>query len=159
MTFTQIARPRPRRPASPRARAPGGSGSRRPQVAPEGLSQGHHGDGGGLGAEDAGAQGDGGEAGRLKYPTFRGLGLPLGSGAIESNIRRVVNLRLKGNAIYWREENAEAMLQIRALVLTDRWDERTAELRRFMSKDSRTNWRWTPQDMSSKVERAAPNTT
>lgn len=29
-----------------------------------------------------------GEAERLNYPTFRGLGLPLGSGAIESNINR-----------------------------------------------------------------------
>jgi len=95
-----------------------------------------------------------GEAGRLKYPTFRGLGLPLGSGAIESNIRRVVNLRLKGNAIYWRENMAEAMLHIRAQVLTNRWDERMDELRKLRATDSRTPWRWTPQDLSPKVERA-----
>jgi hypothetical protein len=95
-----------------------------------------------------------GEAGRLMYPTFRGKGLPLGSGAIESNIRRVVNLRLKGNAIYWNEDNAEAMLQTRAYVLTNRWDERLRELRRFRSRDGRTAWRWIPQDMTSKVERA-----
>jgi hypothetical protein len=99
-----------------------------------------------------------GEAGRLKYPTFRGLGLPLGSGTIESNIRRVVNLRLKGNAIYWRENNAEAMLQIRAHVLTNRWDERMRELRQLRSRDGRTSWRWTPQDMSSKVEHAPGST-
>lgn len=99
-----------------------------------------------------------GEAGRLKYPTFRGLGLPIGSGAIESNIRRVVNLRLKGNAIYWREENAEALLQIRSQVLTDRWDERLAQLRRLQARDGRTDWRWNPQDMSSKAERAATST-
>jgi hypothetical protein len=95
-----------------------------------------------------------GEAGRLKYPTFRGKGLPLGSGAIESNIRRVVNLRLKGNAIYWNEDTAEAMLQTRAYVLTDRWDDRLRELRRFRSRDSRTAWRWSPQDMTSKAELA-----
>jgi hypothetical protein len=100
-----------------------------------------------------------GAAGRLKYPTFRGLGLPLGSGAIESNVRRVVNLRLKGNAIYWREENAEAMLQIRALVLTNRWDERLAELRRLQSHDGRTEWRWLPQDMRAQVECAPLHTT
>jgi len=63
------------------------------------------------------------------------LGVPLGSGAIESSIRRVVNLRLKGNSIYWREENAEAMLQIRAQVLTNRWDERLAVLRQLQSYD------------------------
>jgi hypothetical protein len=95
-----------------------------------------------------------GEAGRLKYPTFRGLGLPLGSGAIESNIRRVVNLRLKGNAMYWLAENAEAMLQVRAHVLTNRWDERLRELRKLRSRDAQTAWNWTPQDMSSKAERA-----
>lgn len=99
-----------------------------------------------------------GDAGRLKYPAFRGLGLPLGSGAIESNIRRVVNLRLKNNAMYWRQENAESMLQIRAQVLTDRWDERMDELRKLRSKDARITWKWTPKDMSPKVECAEPST-
>ena len=41
---------------------------------------------------------------------FRRRGVPLGSGAIESAIRRVINLRLKGNSISWYEENAEGML-------------------------------------------------
>jgi hypothetical protein len=95
-----------------------------------------------------------GEAGRLKYPTFRSLGLPLGSGAIESNIRRVVNLRLKGNAIYWLAQNAEAMLQIRSYVLTDRWDQRLSELRKLRRLDVQTAWHWTPRDMRSNVERA-----
>ncbi len=44
-----------------------------------------------------------GEAGRLQYPTFRKLGLPLGSGAIESSIRRVINLRLKSNGMFWHK--------------------------------------------------------
>ena len=99
-----------------------------------------------------------GEAGRLKYPTFKSLGLPLGSGAIESNIRRVINMRMKGNSIYWREERSEAMLQLRAQVLTNRWDERLEELRRLQSNDSRTDWRWEPQDMSCKTECAAAST-
>ena len=96
-----------------------------------------------------------GDAGRLKYPTFRSMGVPLGSGAIESSIRRVVNLRLKGNSIYWREEGAEAMLQIRAQVLTNRWDERLAALRQLQSHDGGTDWRWQPQDMSSHAEPVA----
>ncbi len=41
------------------------------------------------------------EAGRLRYKCFRCRGVPLGSGAIESTIRRVINLRLKGTSIYW----------------------------------------------------------
>ena len=58
------------------------------------------------------------EAGRLRYNCFRYRGVPLGSGAIESTIRRVINLRLKGNGIYWTEDNAEAVFQLRAAVVS-----------------------------------------
>lgn len=91
-----------------------------------------------------------GDAGRLAYPTFRGLGLPLGSGAIESSIRRVINLRLKGNGIFWRETNAESMLQLRSLVMCDRWDDRMSEMRQLRKTMHLTDWNWTPLPMSSK---------
>jgi hypothetical protein len=92
-----------------------------------------------------------GEAGRLQYPTFRRLGLPLGSGAIESSIRRVINLRLKNNAMFWREEHAEEMLQVRAQVISQRWDERVKMMRQHARRDGCTNWKWEPQAMSSKT--------
>ena len=38
---------------------------------------------------------------RFAYTTMGGLGLPRGSGAVESAIRRVINLRIKGASIYW----------------------------------------------------------
>lgn len=100
-----------------------------------------------------------GEAGHLKYTYFRSLGLPIGSGAIESSIRRVINLRLKGNGIFWRVENAEAMLQIRAQVITDRWDERLQQMREHLASDGRRDWTWDPQPMSVKVERKSTNVT
>jgi hypothetical protein len=92
-----------------------------------------------------------GAAGRLQYPTFRKLGLPLGSGAIESSIRRVVNRRLKGNGIFWREGHAEEMLQVRAQVISKRWDERLQAMRQHLRYDGRTDWKWEPQAMSSKT--------
>lgn len=95
-----------------------------------------------------------GEADRLSYPRYRGLGLPLGSGAIESGIRRVVNLRLKSNGMFWREPQAEIMLQIRAQVLTDRWDERLRQMRELVRQDARQTWHWEPQAMSPKSEPA-----
>jgi hypothetical protein len=49
-------------------------------------------------------------------------GLPIGSGAMESAIRRVVNLRLKGASIYWLRENAEAMLLLRSFYKSGRWN-------------------------------------
>lgn len=98
-----------------------------------------------------------GEAGRLKSPTFRGLGLPLGSGAIERTIRRVVHLRLKGNSISWHQDMAEAMLQLRAQVLTDRWDERLKRLRELRRIDARTDWKWEPSNRTPKEEAIPSN--
>lgn len=98
-----------------------------------------------------------GEAGRLAYPTFRKLGLPLGSGAIESSIRRVINLRLKSNATFWREPNAETMLQVRAQVISDRWDERLAESRAMLRRHAIPDPSWETRPMSSKTEGAKAN--
>lgn len=92
-----------------------------------------------------------GEAGRLQYPTFRKWGLPMGSGAIESGIRRVINLRLKNNGMFWREEHAEEMLQVRAQVISKRWDERVKAMRQHLHHNGRIDWKWEPQAMSSKT--------
>lgn len=63
-----------------------------------------------------------GEAGRLIYMLFRRQGLSCGSGAIESGIRRVINIRRKGNGMFWKSDNAELMLQVRCQVVTDHWN-------------------------------------
>jgi len=60
---------------------------------------------------------------RMRYKSFREANLPIGSGAVESCVRRLVNLRLKGNGIFWTLENAERVLQLRAQLLSDRWNE------------------------------------
>jgi hypothetical protein len=89
-----------------------------------------------------------GSEGHLQYVTFRRRGIPCGSGAIESTIRRVINLRLKSNAIYWLEENAEAIFAIRALILCERWDDTLSRVRQTMARDRRLNWRWTAPDLT-----------
>lgn len=93
-----------------------------------------------------------GEAGRMSYVSYRRQGLPLGSGAIESSIRRVINLRLKSNAMFWYEEHAESMLQVRAQVLTNRWDERMAQLAAHRRQQASRDWHWEPRAFSCKVE-------
>lgn len=60
---------------------------------------------------------------RLIYKECTDNGLPQGSGAIESSIRRVVNLRMKGNSIYWKEESANSMLFLRSYYKAGRWSE------------------------------------
>ena len=86
------------------------------------------------------------EARRLRYDVFRSWRLPMGSGAIESTIRRVINLRLKGNSIYWTEDNAEAVFQLRAAVVSGRWEEIIGHTREAIARDRRTDWRWTPPE-------------
>jgi hypothetical protein len=92
------------------------------------------------------------DAGRLRYNCFRCRGVPMGSGAIESTIRRVINLRLKGNGIYWTEDNAEAVFQLRAAVVSGRWEEILAHTRDSMARDRRTDWRWTPPECLAELK-------
>jgi hypothetical protein len=60
--------------------------------------------------------------GRLKYAQVLGKNLPIGSGAIESLIRQVVNLRMKGNSKFWLKENAEIMLHLRCQWIAGSWN-------------------------------------
>ena len=92
----------------------------------------------------------------LRYDWFSYRGRPLGSGAVESASRRVSNLRLKGNGIYWREENAEAMLALRAAALTGRWEETMGRVQAAMAKDRRREWRWEAPDIVAELNSAVP---
>ena len=58
---------------------------------------------------------------RLGYKSAKDHGIPIGSGAMESSIRRVVNLRMKGNSIFWKQENANDMLMLRSYYKAGRW--------------------------------------
>jgi hypothetical protein len=49
--------------------------------------------------------------------------LPIGSGAIESLIRQVINLRLKGNGKFWLPENAEIILHGRCQWAAGQWEQ------------------------------------
>ena len=92
------------------------------------------------------------DAGRLRYNCFRARGVPLGSGAIESTIRRVINLRLKGSSIYWTEANAEAVFQLRAAVVSGRWEEIVEHTGAAMARDRRRGWHWTPPECLAELK-------
>ncbi len=59
---------------------------------------------------------------RMTYAEFRRLKIPIGSGCVESAIRRVINLRLKSPGIFWKLETAESMLFLRNQLLSGRWN-------------------------------------
>jgi hypothetical protein len=92
------------------------------------------------------------DAGRLRYSSFRCGSVPRGSGVIESTIRRVINLRLKGSGISWTEDNAEAVFQLRAAVVSGRWEEVLEHTRAAMAKDRRTEWRWIPLECLAELK-------
>jgi hypothetical protein len=60
---------------------------------------------------------------RMDYSVSRAQKTPIGSGAIESAVRRVINLRVKSNATYWLRENAETMIRLRAWIKAGRSEE------------------------------------
>lgn len=73
---------------------------------------------------------------RLRYGGWRERGIPIGSGAVESSVRRVINLRMKGASVTWLEEHAEGVLHLRAFAKSGRW----GELERVVL----THCRWRP---------------
>ena len=69
-------------------------------------------------------------AARMCYPDLRAAGLPQGTGAVESAVRRVVNMRLKSTGTFWDEDNAERMLLLRCRLKAGRWDDLEAAMHR-----------------------------
>jgi hypothetical protein len=59
---------------------------------------------------------------KFNYGHVAALKLPIGSGSIESLIRRVVNLRLKSAGKSWLKENAERVLHARCQWAAGTWD-------------------------------------
>lgn len=56
---------------------------------------------------------------RTDYPTYLARGWEIGSGEIESACKTVVNQRLKGAGMRWREPGTTAVCQLRALFKSD----------------------------------------
>jgi hypothetical protein len=94
--------------------------------------------------------------GHMDYGPYQRRGLPIGSGAVESAIRRVINLRVKGPGLMWREENAEGMVVLRAAALSERWEELLEKVRQSLGQDRRIDWKWTSPDMRAEVKAGIP---
>ncbi|HLZ68737.1 MAG TPA: ISKra4 family transposase [Dehalococcoidia bacterium] len=55
-----------------------------------------------------------GNAARMQYPAFRAAGLPIGSGAVESSARHVIQQRLKRAGARWSDAGGQVMVALRA---------------------------------------------
>jgi len=62
-------------------------------------------------------------SGRIDYPRYRAMGLPVGSGAVEGTCKHLVGARCKGSGMRnWRKRRAEAVLSLRAALLDGTFD-------------------------------------
>jgi hypothetical protein len=60
---------------------------------------------------------------RMRYVTLEMRQLPIGSGQVESAVRRVVNLRFKAPGSFWTETTVSGLMYLRAAFKAGRWDE------------------------------------
>lgn len=60
---------------------------------------------------------------RMRYKEFRSKGYPIGSGTVESACKRVIGARVKQAGMCWSRPGAQAVLTLRAELLSGRWEE------------------------------------
>ncbi|MBU2431883.1 MAG: hypothetical protein KKH99_14415 [Proteobacteria bacterium] len=64
-----------------------------------------------------------GHRGRMHYPQYRKAGMTIGSGAIESVHKWVIQARCKQAGMAWSEAGINAMMRLRCVWASGRWDE------------------------------------
>jgi hypothetical protein len=60
---------------------------------------------------------------QIRYAEFLAAGYPIGSGAVESANKLVVEARLKGAGMHWAREQVNPMVALRTIACSDRWEE------------------------------------
>lgn len=60
---------------------------------------------------------------QIAYAAFVAAGLPIGSGAVESANKLVVEARLKGPGMHWAPAHVDPMLALRGALCSGRWNE------------------------------------
>ena len=60
---------------------------------------------------------------RMHYAEYRAAGYPIGSGTVESTCKRLIGARIKGAGMRWSKLGAQAVLTLRAELLSGRWEQ------------------------------------
>jgi hypothetical protein len=71
----------------------------------------------------------------LDYPGLRAAGWPIGTGAVESANKLVVEERMKGPGMHWSEAHVDPMLALRNAQCSRRWDEDWAATAALLTRE------------------------
>ena len=58
---------------------------------------------------------------RMCYPDFEAMGLPIGSGNVESAAKNIVQARLKRSGMRWSRDGGQHVLDLRTYLKSGRW--------------------------------------
>lgn len=97
---------------------------------------------------------------RIRYAEFQKQGYPIGSGIVESAGKLVVEARLKGSGMHWKDANLNPMLALRSRLCSRRWTETwrgiTAAWRAAHRHKHDAAWRTRCADKAAKRPSSAP---
>ncbi|MFQ5861426.1 MAG: hypothetical protein ACE5IG_07770 [Dehalococcoidia bacterium] len=96
---------------------------------------------------------------QIRYVDFQAMGYPIGSGAVESANKLVVEARLKGSGMRWAREHVNPMVALRSIVCSDRWEDAWPQISqriREKGKEHGAGRRAKPSPEEPTVERPAP---
>jgi hypothetical protein len=95
---------------------------------------------------------------QITYAEFQAAGYPIGSGAIESANKLMVEARLKGAGMHWALGNVNPLLALRAMNACGRWNERwpLIDLRLRQRRSEQRHRRWVARRTSDQQPEAPP---
>lgn len=67
---------------------------------------------------------------RMRYVTFLAMGLPIGSGPVESAAKNIVQARLKRSGMRWSRDGGQHVLDLRTYLKSGRWEPMWAALQK-----------------------------
>ena len=74
---------------------------------------------------------------QIRYAEFQANGYPIGSGAVESANKLLVEARLKGSGMHWAREHVNPMVALRTVICSGRWGEVWPQINRRLGKKAR----------------------